>query len=418
MRPLPQSPIKQNGSVAVIVGVSLAVLVGFAGLALDLGRLYVNKTELQNAADACALAAASELICDTSVLGACPASYLQHAENAGMFAAAQNRRDFQETAVAIAASDIQFSTALASGYMTRAGGASPASKYARCTTHGDGLVPWFMGVLGVGASNVTATAVATLAPAQSFCSNAPMGICKKAGTGSPNYGYAIGEWITASFKQNDESIVGSFRWVDFTPSAGGTNEVRDQLASTNGVCSIRVGDNVEEPGLKQGVKHAYNTRFGLYSNGSGYDVHSAPPDRTGYAYPNKNDAPLIGIGTSAYSDYRNRQGTYATFDDQDNAKKYAGDKVPNSKKPTTSQQHQQFGSERRLVTVPVVDCANKVEPILGMACALMLNPMPNGNGDFYLEYRGSANVPGSPCRTAGIPGDASGKGPQVPTLVQ
>ena len=32
------------------------VLIGFAGLVLDLGRLYVNKTELQNAADACALA--------------------------------------------------------------------------------------------------------------------------------------------------------------------------------------------------------------------------------------------------------------------------------------------------------------------------------------------------------------------------
>lgn len=38
----------QSGAVAIIVGVCIAVLVGFAGLALDLGRLYVNKTELQN----------------------------------------------------------------------------------------------------------------------------------------------------------------------------------------------------------------------------------------------------------------------------------------------------------------------------------------------------------------------------------
>ena len=47
----------QRGAVAIIVGLTLAVLVGFAGLAIDGGRLYVNKTELQNAADACALAA-------------------------------------------------------------------------------------------------------------------------------------------------------------------------------------------------------------------------------------------------------------------------------------------------------------------------------------------------------------------------
>ena len=47
----------QRGAVAIIVGLTLAVLIGFAGLALDLGRLYVNKSELQNAADSCALAA-------------------------------------------------------------------------------------------------------------------------------------------------------------------------------------------------------------------------------------------------------------------------------------------------------------------------------------------------------------------------
>ena len=34
---------------AIIVGLSLVMLVGFAGLALDLGRPYVNKTELQTA---------------------------------------------------------------------------------------------------------------------------------------------------------------------------------------------------------------------------------------------------------------------------------------------------------------------------------------------------------------------------------
>jgi len=52
-------PIRgERGSILVITALSLVALVGFVGLALDLGHLYVVKTELQNAADAAALAAA------------------------------------------------------------------------------------------------------------------------------------------------------------------------------------------------------------------------------------------------------------------------------------------------------------------------------------------------------------------------
>ncbi len=35
----------QRGVVAIIVALSMAVLIGFAGLALDGGQLYVSKTE-------------------------------------------------------------------------------------------------------------------------------------------------------------------------------------------------------------------------------------------------------------------------------------------------------------------------------------------------------------------------------------
>jgi len=60
MRFRDSGPDKQRGAVAIITGLAMVVLVGFAGLALDGGRLYLTKTELQNAADACALAAAYE----------------------------------------------------------------------------------------------------------------------------------------------------------------------------------------------------------------------------------------------------------------------------------------------------------------------------------------------------------------------
>ena len=52
---------RQRGVVSVIVALTLAVLIGCVGLALDLGKLYVARSELQNSADACALAAARDL---------------------------------------------------------------------------------------------------------------------------------------------------------------------------------------------------------------------------------------------------------------------------------------------------------------------------------------------------------------------
>jgi len=55
------SKVKQRGAIVVMTVFIIIILIGFAALALDLGRLYVLRTEMQNAADAAALAAAAEL---------------------------------------------------------------------------------------------------------------------------------------------------------------------------------------------------------------------------------------------------------------------------------------------------------------------------------------------------------------------
>jgi len=58
-------PIKtirdQQGQVAIIVAIVIGLLIVVVGLVVDLGYLYTRKTELQNAADAAALAGAKEL---------------------------------------------------------------------------------------------------------------------------------------------------------------------------------------------------------------------------------------------------------------------------------------------------------------------------------------------------------------------
>ena len=107
----------QRGAVAIIVGLAMVVLVAFAGLALDLGQMFISKTELQNAADACALAAARELNTAPTTL-----SVLTRAENAGITVGVRNKTAFQKTAVEFATDrDVTFSNAFASGYVTKGG---------------------------------------------------------------------------------------------------------------------------------------------------------------------------------------------------------------------------------------------------------------------------------------------------------
>ncbi|MEJ5364657.1 MAG: TadG family pilus assembly protein [Desulfosoma sp.] len=59
-----------TGSVAVIVAVCIAMLIGFGALAVDIGHLFMAKNELQNAADAGALAGARVLYNDNGTINA------------------------------------------------------------------------------------------------------------------------------------------------------------------------------------------------------------------------------------------------------------------------------------------------------------------------------------------------------------
>jgi hypothetical protein len=61
-------PRNQNGGVIVLVAVSMFVLLGFAALAVDVSHLAVARNELQNAADAGALAGAAVLYNDNGTV--------------------------------------------------------------------------------------------------------------------------------------------------------------------------------------------------------------------------------------------------------------------------------------------------------------------------------------------------------------
>ena len=57
-----QSPRRRKGVAAVFALVMLVVLIGFASLTLDVGAMYNTRADLQNAADAAAMAGAAALV--------------------------------------------------------------------------------------------------------------------------------------------------------------------------------------------------------------------------------------------------------------------------------------------------------------------------------------------------------------------
>ena len=419
---------RQKGAVAIIAAIALPVMVGFTGLALDTGRLYVEKTELQNATDACALAAARELTCDTSA-GPCASSFLVNAENSGIAVAARNRNGFQKTPLIIPAQDVKFSTTFTpdSSYLSRAGGASAASRFVMCTTQQTGIVPWFMQVLGAGNQTVVAQAVATLAPAQANCA-IPLGMCKldAAPASNPYAGLVVGQWVTTKLSA---SATGSFDWIDFTPPGGGATELAEGLAGT-GACSVPAPPTlVGEQGKKTSLGRAWNTRFGLYKGG--YAVSTSAPDYTGLSYTPTSWPTKFNAYAGTYSGGGTPIPNFLTARTQ--YSKYQGNDGLNINmggvSAATTAQHTSLGADRRLATIPVVDCtawkasSPQTVPILGYACALMLHPMDKDNGpsntdDVWIEYRGKSTDPASPCATSGSVGGPGSVGPLVPALVQ
>lgn len=405
---------RQTGAVAIIVGLSMAVLIGFVGLALDLGRLYVAKSELQNSADACALAAAQAI---TGV----SATQLAIAELDGITTGERNRVLFQDDAVDLTENEsVEFSETLDGIYRVKTAiGPTEALgiKYARCTARRGAIPTWFIQVLNImpgidiGTQAVGATAVATRIAAQTNCA-LPVAIC----SGDLTPSTPRGTWLEGTLSPGS-GMTGSFKWVDFTPPGGGASEVGGLLKGS-GTCNLpSVGAQVGQPGVISSVADEWNSRFGIYKGST--TPAEAIPDFTGYAYTSINWPTRF----NAYPDFRTRRTSNAP---------YQGNSLTGLNVQGTIRDAGFLGAngaDRRLAIAPVVDCGEFVTgntaTVQKWACMLMLHPINNSaggggsmSGRMYLEYRGLSTDPDSPCASLGMPGNGSSLGPLVPTLVQ
>ncbi|NTX30754.1 pilus assembly protein TadG [Burkholderia pyrrocinia] len=405
---------RQRGAVAIIVGLALAVMIGFVGLALDLGKLYVTRSELQNSADACALSAARDL---TSAIS------LSVAEANGIAAGHLNFVFFQKNSVQMSTnSNVTFSDSLSNPFLTKNSVTTPANiKYVQCTATLSNIAHWFIEVLNVlpgtklaNAAEVSASAIATVGGGQTTCA-IPVFVCRA--TGAPSY--KVGDWITSP--SGSTYGPGNFGWAALD---GSTNEPTIAGELSGNTCNIKSPPDLGSTGLKSASLRAWNTRFGIYTNGA--NGSSGQPDFTGYAYVGPNYGPpgTAGIKGDAYTQF---------VTDRTNYKPYQGDGAPptgsgiSTNGTVTASNYQSNGGDRRVALAPEGDCSalkgssGKVH-VTQWDCVLMLDPLPFSPGSggviAHLEYLGSSVSGNNPCATHGLPGDGSASGVQVPMLVQ
>src|SRR5919205_4483110 len=89
---------RERGSILATSAIGMLSILLAVGLGIDISRFYLAKTELQNAADAAALAAVSAL--NTSPLGITKA--------VDRAVAAMNKYDFNKTGVTFSRSNVMF----------------------------------------------------------------------------------------------------------------------------------------------------------------------------------------------------------------------------------------------------------------------------------------------------------------------
>lgn len=266
---------RQRGAVAIMVGFMIVALIGFLGIVIDLGHLYVRKTELQNAADAAALAGARQLDRTAAGIGAAAAKAIA--------TAATNASDLGQTPVAISNAQIRFGPTRDGGWsdVATAQGSPATMNFIKVDTSGIAQgtrSTWFMPVLRIlnlpnpAALDSTTTNGVAVAGAP-VCDGLPIFICPPVGGPFvPGKSYLL---------PDKPSVVGYFDPV--APGAPnlippGASEMSDVVCAGKMSC-IGAGTYTSRTQAAFGkMAQAFNTRFGEYQGSFKNSAERCRPD--------------------------------------------------------------------------------------------------------------------------------------------
>ncbi|WP_448187742.1 pilus assembly protein TadG-related protein [Azospirillum sp. sgz301742] len=278
-----------QGTVFLYFTVLAAVLFGFAGLAVDVGRLVSTNTQAKSAADASALAAVTALAAAVQAPGA-DTSKPQPVIDAIWQAAQQgvtNRQNYAtvtkggstSTGGTVQITNVRMLTSLPE----LNGGSSSAppdayvtgdpwqAKFVEVTTETLSQQNFFMTAVGATPTSTTrATAIAGVD--QTACNIPPLWICNPADDGSANGSTLLDpavwrgrEVLLKAAGAGSQWGPGNFGLLD-TASGNGTAAVAQNLASASPSLCFNLKTVNLRPGQATPVKGGINTRFDIYEN--------------------------------------------------------------------------------------------------------------------------------------------------------
>lgn len=254
---------RERGSVLATSAIAMLSVLLAVGLGIDISRLYLSKAELQNAADAAALAGVSGLN------GGSPGI----TEAANRAVQAMNKYDFNKTGVTISRSNVEFAVNLDGPYMGESAASLSASniRFVRVTTPTVPIGVSFAAIVLGSSRDLSATATAGYSvPLNVICPWLPAFVLDY-----PTDPIKPGG--TYTFRLEGGSFISPGNYQLLAPIQSGGSGDREGMANGVNWC-ISVGTEVEtKPGVTAGaIRQGINTRFDDYS--SGLDPMTSPPD--------------------------------------------------------------------------------------------------------------------------------------------
>lgn len=398
-----------------MVGFLIIAMIGLLGIVIDLGNLYVRKTELQNAADAAALAGAKRLNGKAAGISAAVASAIA--------TAADNASDLGNTAVTITADQIRFGPTPDGAWSDSATAqATPTTmRFIRIDTAGiaQGTRPtWFMPILNPALANTTATGVAVAGAA--LCDGLPLFICLPAsGSFTPGQAYFFAE------KPGYPVGPGDIGYFDPVPPGApglisGANDMRDIMCAGKMFCTPPGTYSSLAQNAFGTMARAINTRFDDYGSlPPSLTPERCRPDTNVKEYPYTDLTPASDVAAwmTPVPDHQSEQDAGAVLGVHWSAVMPSGaalagvPAVPNSKYPATgtpygqpvgSLFHQQPSaanrhaaeSGRRILTMAIVSNCGSIsgsgKPVEVVGYGRFFMPVKavgtGGNKGIYVEY--------------------------------
>lgn len=255
----------ERGSVLAISALGMLSILLAVGLGIDVSRFYLAKTELQNAADAAALAG-------VSALNSSPAGITEATNRAVQ---AMNNYNFNQDAVSFPRGNVQFAKNLNGPYVSEASAQTDPTdvRFVKVTTPDSPVgVSFAVGVLG-SSKNLKASATAGFSvPINVFCNWIPLSVI--------DYDVPMVPGQTYIIRAGPGNHVSPGNYQILAVSGRGGKDVREGLASGVDLCA-EPGATYEvdtKPGVTSGpVRAGINTRFDEYKGGT-VNPTDHPPD--------------------------------------------------------------------------------------------------------------------------------------------